>query len=245
MQLSSLNNVNFSGKVSNFRPRDNKDEVIEGTWREVASQEDKNPRPTKSEMDVTDKIAKLAEVIEKAAKDVKPITIILTMAVAIFTATKGRKIIPIARKAIATMGEVVADGAISAFKGIAKLFKKDINADKAKESVGKFADKLRNMSKNEEFMQSAKKLATNIVGEEKAKKFTEFLSRNKIESKAQLFDATAAAAVALCTIDKTSDETEKHADEIAIKNAKKKLFGDGSIELADIIELVSTGIGAA
>lgn len=180
-----------------------------------------------SDLTFEERLDALDAVKDKASQDVSPLTVALTSALSIAAILKGKdKIVPLIRRTAVQAGEMISTGMVKVFGGLVNKFKKNqpLDLTKAADSIKGFADKLRGEGDDSKMLETVKKVATNVLGnDEKANKLVDFLNNNKITNWIKALDAVVATALVVPLADKFSDKVENICDDTKIQQAAQAL----------------------
>lgn len=219
MQLSAINSVNFQGRSKQLK-RVKFQEPSDNTFEN---------RVEKAE--------------EKAKQDVHLSTIIAGVGIMAAAVVKGKNIIALATKAVATAGEYISKGAVKAVYGAVNAIRGEkgaISPEKALDKISGFASALRNENPKTctGFVEGAKDFVGKIFGEDKGEMVANFLTKNGMDNKVGLIQGAAAGAVGAKIADGATDTIEGAIDD---KNISKAQRAD---EAMSAIENLGTVISA-
>ncbi len=224
MQIGAINSTNFKGS-----------KPINKGYSEDKTALQKSLTKTKlSSEEVSEIVVNFDEAVKKINSNVHPATIFATVVAAVGVAKGSSKLVPVARRAVVTVGEEVSALGTKAFGKVANLVKKgSFDTDKAVNNIHNFSaanlrvnnqeiakseEKLAKAAKESGFIKFVEKYTGQILGEQKAQAVKQTMIKNNMYNGAGIFDAATAFAIGLGVVDGASDKAEGALDKKDLKN---------------------------
>lgn len=183
---------------------------------------------------------------EKAKQDVHLSTVVAGVGIMAAAVVKGKNIIALATKAVATVGETIAKGAIKAVCGTVNVVQSKkgqaISPDKALDKVSEFAGALRNENPKActGLVEGTRSFIGKIFGKEKGDLAANFLINNGMDNKVGLAQGVLAGAVGAQIADGATDNIENALDNRNISKAERAEETMNALEnLGTVIEALT------